>query len=144
MLNRVFTYISGIRIYTNIVSQRSDNRFYRYTICLGKLPVTQVWLAWRQAEPCWLLQTGSVFYQVRLGWDFFSWANISLRSCLIDWPRCSLLGQPQPEFSASTGLAWQSLTHLMESMNTGLCWLSLNTVLLELLRPFPPKEAVSH
>ena len=80
---------------------------------------------------------------LRLCLRVFSWANPSHRSCLIDWPRCSLLGQPQLEFSASAGLAWRSLTHLTESMNTGLCWLSLNTVLMEHSRPYLPKEAVS-
>ena len=44
--------------------------------------VTQVWLAWRQAEPSDYLQIGSVFYQVRLGLDSISELSAKLTPAL--------------------------------------------------------------
>ena len=65
MLNRVFTYISGIRIYTNIVSQRSDNRFYRYTISAlaNFLSLRSDWLGDKLslADYCRLAQSSTKF-----------------------------------------------------------------------------------
>ena len=80
--------------------------------------VTQVWLAWRQAEPFWLIaelaQTSTKFGSLTL--SAFSWANSSLRRCLIARPRCFLLGQLQLEFSVSAVWpAWWGWTCLTKS-----------------------------
>ena len=65
-------------------------------------------------------------YCVKLYPRALSWAKSSLRSCLINWTRYSLLGKLQQGVSNSAGPAWRSLTHLMESMDSGLCWLSFS------------------
>ena len=80
--------------------------------------VTQVWLAWWQAEPFWLIADWLSLLPSSAWLKFcfraFSQTNPSLRSCLTAWPRCSLVGQLQPEISIFVGLAWWSLARLVE------------------------------
>ena len=83
--------------------------------------VTQVWLAWRQAEPFWLIAELAQILPSLAHWLYlraFSGANSSLRSCLTAAPRCSLLGQLQLEFFFSLcagGPAWRGCTRLTKS-----------------------------
>ena len=79
--------------YVHTIFQPAD--FLRLILLFIKY-VTQVWLAWRQAEPFWLIaelaQSSTKFSLLKLCLRAFS-AKSSPRSCLMDWPRCSLLGQ---------------------------------------------------
>ena len=82
---------------------------------------TQVWLAWRQGEPFWLIAELAQILPSLAHWLYlraFSGANSSLRSCLTAAPRCSLLGQLQLEFFFSLcagGPAWRGCTRLTKS-----------------------------
>ena len=103
-------------------SQLSGNRFYTHTISdLTKLLDNWVNTALLQVyhsgptglETSWALLTIAVWPSLlpssawpRLYPRVFSLANPSLRSCLTDWPRCSLLGQSQLESSTSSGATW--------------------------------------
>ena len=92
--------------------------------------VTQVWLAWRQAEPfCpsadWLsLLPSSAWLKLYL--RAFSWAKFSRRSCLTAWPRCSLLGQLQPEILSLLGPlhgAWHTWQSQWILSSVGWAWI---------------------
>ena len=83
--------------------------------------VTQVWLAWRQAEPFCLIaklgQSSTKFSLLKLCLTAFR-AKSSPRSCLIDWYRCSLLGQPSARVFC---FCW---THLTGHDSLDRVWLS--------------------
>ena len=101
-------------------------------ICIGKLPdswvssstallqVFQWGLTGLEASWAFLTNAGWLSLLPSLAWQrlclrVLSWANPSLRSCLTDWPRCSLLGQVQPKDFVSSDpldgawLTWRSL-----------------------------------
>ena len=136
-----YTYIQYLRM-TGRLPDSCDNTAPRLVFHSGLTGLETSWAFCLIAE--WLsLLPGSAWLKLYLG--AFSWAKSSPRSCLIAWPRCSLLCKLQQWVSTSAGPAWRSLTHLTESINSGallveldyksmnpeLCWMNLNTTLIE-------------
>ena len=105
-------------MYTIFVTRKLPDSWVNTLLLFNKY-ITQVWLAWRQAEPFWLIADSLSLLPssawLKLYIRAFSWANPSLRSYLTAGPRCSLLDQLQQEISVYAGLSWRSLTCLTES-----------------------------
>ena len=162
-LYRFLQYISG-SVYINIVSQPSGTEIY---ICTTIYALTKLLDSWVNTalllvfpsgltglEKSWALLTIAAWLSLlpssawlKLYLRVFGQANPILRSYLIDWPGCSLLGQSKLRFL---------LTRLRESDSLdGVNWILAHPIGAEYcpscLRsrisrgtPYLPKDAVSY